>query len=61
MPLSKDISFEVDAMAVGSPSFGIDKCEVGQMAAVIRMERPPEPYQGQGHSLSGRVCENQGG
>ena len=31
---------------------GINKQEVGQMAAVIRSKRPPEPYQGKGVKYS---------
>src|SRR5215470_13794088 len=32
---------------------GIDKQKVGQMAAVIRASRPPEPYQGKGIRYQG--------
>ena len=31
---------------------GIDKQAVGQMAAVIRSKRPPEPYHGKGIKYS---------
>ena len=31
---------------------GIDKQKVGQMAAVIRGKRPPEPYHGKGVKYS---------
>jgi large subunit ribosomal protein L6 len=31
-----------------SPSTGIDKQRVGQVAAEIREFRPPEPYKGKG-------------
>ena len=35
---------------------GIDKQQVGALAADIREVRKPEPYHGQGHPLSWRVC-----
>ena len=37
---------------------GIDKQEVGQVAAVIRSKRPPEPYHGKGIRCIYPVCEN---
>jgi large subunit ribosomal protein L6 len=52
-PASKDIAFEVERDGRSFTISGIDKCEVGQMAAVIRMERPPEPYQGKGIRYAG--------
>jgi large subunit ribosomal protein L6 len=47
-PDGKGVSFDVDRDGRGFVISGIDKCEVGQLAAVIRMERPPEPYKGKG-------------
>jgi len=32
---------------------GIDKQKVGQVAAVIRKQRPPEPYKGKGIRYQG--------
>ena len=37
---------------------GIDKQEVGQVAAVIRGKRPPEPYHGKGVRVIYPVAEN---
>ena len=37
---------------------GIDKQEVGQVAAVIRGKRPPEPYHGKGVRVIFPVAEN---
>jgi len=42
------ISFEVDARTRQIKVMGSDKEAVGQMAANIRMVRPPEPYKGKG-------------
>jgi len=42
------IAFEVDARARQIKVMGSDKEAVGQVAANIRMVRPPEPYKGKG-------------
>ncbi len=42
------ISFEVDARIRQIKVLGADKEAVGQVAANIRMVRPPEPYKGKG-------------
>jgi len=42
------ISFEVDARTRQIKVMGVDKEMVGQVAANIRMVRPPEPYKGKG-------------
>lgn len=52
-PPSKDISFDVDKDGRGFNITGIDKCVVGELAAVIRKTRPPEPYQGKGIRYAG--------
>lgn len=52
-PPSKDVSFEVDKDGRGFNINGIDKCVVGELAAVIRKTRPPEPYQGKGIRYAG--------
>ena len=55
--------YDVTPQAVGSDAYatmtrltitvkGIDKQAVGQMAAVIRSKRPPEPYHGKGVKYS---------
>jgi large subunit ribosomal protein L6 len=40
---------------------GIDKQKVGQMAAVIRASRPPEPYQGKGIRYRGEYIHRKEG
>ena len=40
---------------------GIDKQAVGQMAAVIRAKRPPEPYLGKGIKYSGEYIRRKAG
>jgi len=47
-PPSKDISFAVSRDGRTVTISGIDNAAVGQLAAVIRKERPPEPYKGKG-------------
>jgi large subunit ribosomal protein L6 len=44
----KGITFEVDDRARRIKVLGYDKALVGQIAANIRMVRPPEPYKGKG-------------
>lgn len=44
----KGISFSVDARTRQIKIMGFDKQQVGQVAANIRMVRPPEPYKGKG-------------
>jgi large subunit ribosomal protein L6 len=53
--LSHDVKYEIpDGIEVKCPSqteiiiSGIDKQKVGQVAAVIRQYKPPEPYKGKG-------------
>ena len=48
-----DTEFEVDRDGRGFMISGIDKCAVGQLAAVIRKSRPPEPYKGKGIRYQG--------
>ena len=40
---------------------GIDKQAVGQIAAVIRSKRPPEPYLGKGIKYSGEYIRRKAG
>jgi large subunit ribosomal protein L6 len=44
----KDISFSIDERGTVVHIDGIDRQVVGQVAANIRMMRPPEPYKGKG-------------
>jgi large subunit ribosomal protein L6 len=43
-----DISFEVDVRTRQIKVMGTNKEMVGQIAANVRMVRPPEPYKGKG-------------
>ncbi|NLM61418.1 MAG: 50S ribosomal protein L6 [Clostridiales bacterium] len=57
---NSDISIEVPApnrIVVSGP----DKQKVGQMAAEIRMKRPPEPYKGKGIRYVGEVVRRKEG
>lgn len=56
-PPSKDVSFDVDKDGRGFNINGIDKCVVGELAAVIRKTRPPEPYQGKGIRYAGEYVK----
>jgi large subunit ribosomal protein L6 len=60
-PPNKTISFEVERDGRSFTISGIDKCEVGQMAAVIRKQRPPEPYQGKGIRYAGETVRIKAG
>lgn len=60
-PPSNDISFEVDKDGRGVTILGIDKCAVGQLAAVIRKTRPPEPYKGKGIRYAGEYVRMKAG
>ncbi|MEX1020577.1 MAG: 50S ribosomal protein L6 [Litorilinea sp.] len=52
-PTSKTINFEVEKDGRSFVISGIDKCEVGELAAVVRKARPPEPYKGKGIRYAG--------
>jgi large subunit ribosomal protein L6 len=60
-PLGKGVSFDVDRDGRNFVINGIDKCEVGQLAAVIRKERPPEPYKGKGIRYAGETVKMKAG
>ncbi|MBX3012959.1 MAG: 50S ribosomal protein L6 [Caldilineaceae bacterium] len=60
-PPSKEIAFEVDKDGRGFVISGIDKCVVGELAAVIRKTRPPEPYQGKGIRYAGEYVRLKAG
>jgi large subunit ribosomal protein L6 len=60
-PSSKELTFEVDKDGRGFDILGIDKAEVGQMAAVVRMARPPEPYKGKGIRYQGEYVRMKAG
>lgn len=60
-PPDQSISFDVDKDGRGFTISGIDKCDVGQLAAVIRKARPPEPYQGKGIRYAGEYVRLKAG
>ncbi len=56
-----DIEFEVSRDGRTITIRGIDKALVGQVAAVIRKERPPEPYKGKGIRYQGEHVRQKAG
>jgi large subunit ribosomal protein L6 len=60
-PTSKEISFNVEKDGRSFTIAGIDKEEVGQLAAVVRMARPPEPYKGKGIRYAGEYVRMKAG
>ncbi len=60
-PPTKDISFDVDKEGRNVTINGIDKCAIGELAAVIRRTRPPEPYQGKGIRYAGEFVKLKAG
>jgi large subunit ribosomal protein L6 len=57
----KDISFEVPRGGRGVVVQGIDKELVGEIAARIRRQRPPEPYKGKGVRYQGEYVRRKAG
>ena len=55
------ITFEVDTKARQIKIHGRDKEEVGQIAAIIRKVRPPEPYHGKGIRYFGEKIRRKAG
>ena len=55
------ISFEVDIRTRQIKVMGMDKEMVGQVAANIRMVRPPEPYKGKGIKYLGERIRRKAG
>lgn len=60
-PPAKEISFDVEKDGRAFTISGIDKCAVGELAAVIRKTRPPEPYQGKGIRYAGEYVRLKAG
>ncbi len=60
-PPSKDMAFEVAKDGRSFTISGIDKCEVGQLAAIVRKTRPPEPYKGKGIRYEGEYVRSKAG
>jgi large subunit ribosomal protein L6 len=57
----QDISFEVEDRGKRVIIKGIDKQAIGQIAAVIRKQRPPEPYKGKGVRYSEETIRRKAG
>jgi len=57
----EDVSFEVEDRGKKIIIKGIDKQVVGQLAAVIRKQRPPEPYKGKGIRYEGEYVRRKAG
>ena len=55
------IAFEVDTKTRQIKIHGRDKEEVGQIAAIIRKVRPPEPYHGKGIRYAGEKIRRKAG
>lgn len=60
-PTSKEINFDVAKDGRSFVVSGIDKAEVGELAAVIRKSRPPEPYKGKGIRYQGEYVRSKAG
>lgn len=60
-PSSDEIELEVDGTGRVITLKGICKQDVGQLAAVIRAERPPEPYGGSGIRYRGEWVRSKAG
>jgi len=60
-PPTKETSFEVDKDGKFFVIQGINKEAVGELAAVIRKVRPPEPYQGKGIRYAGETIRLKAG
>jgi large subunit ribosomal protein L6 len=61
LPPSSDMSFEVSKDGRTITIKGMNKEDVGQLAAVIRKERPPEPYKGKGLRYQGEYVRQKAG
>ncbi len=59
-PIPAGISIEVEKQTKVSIS-GIDKQQVGQVAANIRSVRPPEPYKGKGVKYADEIIKRKAG
>jgi large subunit ribosomal protein L6 len=60
-PPDKTISFEVTPDGRTITINGMDKVQLGELAAVIRRTRPPEPYKGKGIRYSGERVRSKAG
>jgi large subunit ribosomal protein L6 len=55
------ITFEVDTKTRQIKIHGRDKEQIGQIAAIIRKVRPPEPYHGKGIRYAGEKIRRKAG
>ncbi len=60
-PPSPDIAFEVSRDGRTVTISGINKQQIGELAAKIRKERPPEPYKGKGIRYQGEYVRSKAG
>lgn len=60
LPIPKDIQVKVEKNTAISIT-GADKQKVGQFAATVRAQRPPEPYQGKGIRYVGEYVRKKAG
>ncbi len=60
-PPSPDIEFEVSRDGRTVTISGINKQKIGELAAKIRKERPPEPYKGKGIRYQGEYVRAKAG
>lgn len=60
-PSTPETSFEVAKDGRSFSISGIDKCAVGELAAVVRKSRPPEPYKGKGVRYEGEYVRSKAG
>lgn len=60
-PPSPDVEFEVSRDGRTVTISGIDKQQIGELAAKIRKERPPEPYKGKGIRYQGEYVRSKQG
>ena len=60
-PPTSDMAFDVAKDGRSFIISGIDKSEVGQLAAVVRKARPPEPYKGKGIRYEGEFVRSKAG
>ncbi len=57
VPPDHTINFEVEKDGRAFTIIGVDKAAIGELAAVIRRVRPPEPYKGKGIRYAGEVVK----
>ena len=60
-PPSPEVEFEVSRDGRTVTISGIDKQQIGELAAKIRKERPPEPYKGKGIRYQGEYVRSKAG